>query len=57
MKGGGLYDKRSFKDRKSFIKNDLSELFQHEIDHLHGIIFTARIIDNHIIMRDELEKL
>ena len=36
---------------------DLSELFQHEIDHLDGILFTDRIIDNQIIMRSEWEKL
>lgn len=36
---------------------DLSELFQHEIDHLEGILFTDRIIDNQIIMRSEWEKL
>lgn len=37
--------------------DDLSELFQHEIDHLEGILFTDRIIDNQIIMRNEWEKL
>jgi len=36
---------------------DLSELFQHEIDHLEGILFTDRIIDNQIIMRNEWERL
>lgn len=35
---------------------DLSELFQHEIDHLDGILFTDRIIDNQIMMRSEWEK-
>ena len=35
---------------------DLSELFQHEIDHLEGILFTDRIIDNQIVMRSEWEK-
>ena len=37
--------------------DDLSELFQHEIDHLDGILFTDRIINNEIIMRSEWEKL
>ncbi len=37
--------------------DDLSELFQHEIDHLEGILFTYHIIDNHIIMRSEWERL
>ena len=37
--------------------DDLSELFQHEIDHLDGILFTDRIIDNQIMMRSEWEKL
>lgn len=35
----------------------LSELFQHEIDHLEGILFTDRIINNQIIMRSEWERL
>ena len=38
-------------------EDDLSELFQHEIDHLDGILFTDHIIDNQIIMRSEWEKL
>jgi peptide deformylase len=38
-------------------EDDLSELFQHEIDHLDGILFTDRIIDKEIIMRSEWEKL
>lgn len=38
-------------------KDDLSELFQHEIDHLEGVIFTDRIVNNQIIMRSEWEKL
>jgi len=37
--------------------DDLSELFQHEIDHLEGILFTDRTINNRIIMRSEYEKL
>jgi peptide deformylase len=37
--------------------DDLSELFQHEIDHLEGILFIDHIIDNQIMMRSEWEKL
>ncbi len=37
--------------------DDLSELFQHEIDHLEGILFTDHIVDNQIIMRSEWERL
>ena len=37
--------------------DDLSELFQHEIDHLEGTLFIDRIIDNQIIMRSEWERL
>ena len=37
--------------------DDFSELFQHEIDHLEGILFIDHIIDNQIIMRSEWEKL
>ncbi len=36
---------------------DFSALFQHEIDHLAGILFTDRILDQQIIMRSEWEKL
>jgi peptide deformylase len=38
-------------------RDDRSELFQHEIDHLEGILFTDRVLDNQIIMRAEYEKL
>jgi len=44
------------KIQKDFI-DDFSELFQHEIDHLDGILFTDRIVDNQIIMRSEWERL
>ena len=37
--------------------DDLSELFQHEIDHLDGILATDYLKDNkNIILRDEWEK-
>ena len=36
--------------------DDLSELFQHEIDHLEGCLFTDRIVDNQIMMRSEWER-
>ena len=42
---------------KEVFRDDMSELFQHEIDHLQGILFTDRIIDNQIIMRSEWERL
>lgn len=36
----------------------MSELLQHEIDHLHGILAVDRAIDSkHIILRSEYEKL
>ncbi len=39
-------------------KGDLSELLQHEIDHLHGILSTDYLKDkDQIIMREEYEKL
>ncbi len=39
-------------------ENDLAELFQHEIDHLYGILATDHLEDNkNIIMREEWEKL
>lgn len=35
-----------FKDRKLELEGDLSELLQHEYDHLDGILATMRAIDN-----------
>jgi len=38
--------------------DDLSELFQHEIDHLEGILATDHLTDvKNIIMKSELEKM
>jgi peptide deformylase len=50
------FDKKQNRIRAGFT-DDLSELFQHEIDHLEGILFTDRIVDNQIVMRGEREKL
>lgn len=44
-------------ERREIFSGDLAELFQHEIDHLDGILFTDHILDNRIIMRAEWEKL
>jgi peptide deformylase len=42
---------------KETFSGDLSELLQHEIDHLHGIMSTDYLKDkNQIIMREEWEK-
>ena len=43
--------------KEEIFKGDLSELFQHEIDHLNGVLFIERIIDNQIMMRQEWEKM
>ena len=43
--------------RREEFRGELSELFQHEIDHLEGLLFTDRIVENRIIMRAEFEKL
>jgi len=50
------FNERGEKNIEVF-SGDLSELFQHEIDHLDGILFTDRIINNQIIMRAEWEKI
>ena len=50
------YDETTKRCYRTF-SGDLSELFQHEIDHLQGVLFTDRIIDNRIIMRSEWEKI
>ncbi len=44
-------------ERHEEFSGELSELFQHEIDHLYGILFTDHLISNQIIMRSEWEKL
>lgn len=40
------YLDENWKLQKSVFENDLSELFQHEFDHLEGILCTMRAIDN-----------
>lgn len=50
------FDENQNKRGETF-EDDLSELFQHEIDHLEGILFTDRIVDNQVMMRSEWEKL
>ena len=40
------YKDRNFNDCKMTLKDDLSELIQHEYDHLDGILATMRGIDN-----------
>jgi peptide deformylase len=50
------FDEKQNRIRADFT-DGLSELFQHEIDHLEGILFTDRIVDNRIVMRGEWEKL
>ncbi|MGM0503237.1 MAG: peptide deformylase [Bacteroidota bacterium] len=51
-----FYDERGNKFEEVF-KDDLSELLQHEIDHLTGILATDHLKSNKdIIMREEWEK-
>ena len=40
------YFDESWKLHKTIFENDLSELFQHEYDHLNGVLCTMRAIDN-----------
>lgn len=40
------YLDENWKLQRSVFENDLSELFQHEFDHLEGILCTMRAIDN-----------
>ena len=52
------YTDESRKQNLRKFKDDLSELFQHEIDHLYGIMATDKMVDEKsIIMRSEWEKL
>lgn len=46
------------KQKRIEAQGDLSELLQHEIDHLHGILCTDRMINKkQLIMRHEFEKI
>jgi len=46
------------KSRKMKAEGALSELLQHEIDHLHGILAIDRAVDSrHIILRSEFERM
>jgi peptide deformylase len=46
------------KAQTGYFSDDLSELFQHEIDHLDGILCTDHLKDNSkIVMRSEWEKM
>ena len=49
-------DQKGNKIKKVF-NDDMSELFQHEIDHLYGILFTDYNSDEKVLPREEWEKL
>jgi len=52
------YQDASGKRHRLRAEGPLSELLQHEIDHINGILAIDRAIDStHIVMRSELEKL
>ncbi|MCP9756136.1 peptide deformylase [Lacihabitans sp. CCS-44] len=40
------YLDQNWETQKTVFENDLSELFQHEFDHLEGVLCTMRVIDN-----------
>ena len=41
------YRDGNWKECEMFLEGDLSELLQHEVDHLDGILAVSRAIDNH----------
>lgn len=52
------YLDENFEERKETFTGDLSELFQHEIDHHDGILAIDRLADvSNIIMKNEWEKI
>ncbi|MFH0990852.1 MAG: peptide deformylase [bacterium] len=52
------YTDEQGKKKKLNAQGSLSELLQHEIDHLHGVLAIDRAIDSHhIILRSEYETL
>jgi peptide deformylase len=48
------YKDLEWKDRQMNLEGDLSELLQHEYDHLDGILATMRAIDNKSFFVKEL---
>lgn len=42
--------------RRCFLKGDLSELLQHEYDHLDGILATMRGIDNKSLYMQQMKR-
>jgi peptide deformylase len=52
-----IYFNENEEEIHEIFSDELSELFQHEIDHLDGILFTDHVINNQIIMRSEWENL
>lgn len=42
-----IYRDIEWNEQEMLLKGDLSELLQHEYDHLNGILATLRAIDNH----------
>ncbi len=42
-----LYRDMKWNEQEMVLEGDLSELLQHEYDHLDGILATMRAIDNH----------
>ncbi|MDA3953135.1 MAG: peptide deformylase [Bacteroidales bacterium] len=51
------YQNEIGESKKEMLKDDLSELLQHEIDHLYGVLATDHLKNNKdIILREEFEK-
>ncbi len=52
-----IYRDRNWTERQEDINDDLSELLQHEIDHLNGILAVSRAIDGaSFALRGQLQK-
>ena len=50
------YQDENFKPRKMELEGDLSELLQHEYDHLDGILATMRAIDNRSFSMEQIKR-
>lgn len=49
------YDEK-FQPQKMYLEGDLSELLQHEYDHLDGILATMRAVDNKSLYMEQMKR-
>ena len=50
------YFDKDFNPQKMYLEGDLSELLQHEYDHLDGILATMRAVDNKSLYLEQMKR-